>query len=526
MRRPTLLLAALVSLLFLSTACDGEADAGNALSADDAAADVVADSHDATPDADEPDTAGPDEPDTADPDTPVDLPFEPCDADDADQVRPDGWGRASHCKGEDADYARLFDADVVHRLDIVVSPEMYQASMDDLDELLGGSGGGFPGGPGGGSLDGGDNPVWVPVEVRYDGLTWWNVGMRYKGNSSLRSSYNQGVKKLSFRLDFDEFEADFPEIDDQRFFGFKKMTFSNGFKDASLIRDRLAADIFRDAGVPAARGSFAAVWVDYGDGPVYFGLYTMIEDPSDELLETQFDDDSGNLYKPEGDAATWADGTWDPTHFDKKTNEDAADWSDILAAWDALHSDESDAAAWRAGLEAVLDVDGFLMWLAVNQAIQHWDTYGTMNHNYYVYADPSAGGRLVWFPWDLNEALVSKSGGPGGSGAANSVMCDVVGDGWPMIRFLLDDPTYRAQYKTNLQAVLDGPFAEAEVGERAQAYHDLIAPYIVGPEAVEASPYTLTTAANFEASLSSGSSALLPHISSRHSAVSSALAAD
>ena len=49
------------------------------------------------------------------------------------------------------------------------------------------------------------------------------------------------------------------------------------------------------------------------------GLYTMIEDPSDDMLEAQFGDDSGNLYKPDGEGAKWARFVQDS--FVKKTNE-------------------------------------------------------------------------------------------------------------------------------------------------------------------------------------------------------------
>jgi spore coat protein CotH len=90
-----------------------------------------------------------------------------------------------------------------------------------------------------------------------------------------------GILKLSFRFNFDKYEDEHPDTKNQRFYGFKKMTFSNGFKDSSLIRDKVAADLFRAAGVPAARGTFVRVYLDHGDGPVYMGLYTMIEDPSD-----------------------------------------------------------------------------------------------------------------------------------------------------------------------------------------------------------------------------------------------------
>ena len=145
----------------------------------------------------------------------------------------------------------MFDALVVHRIDIEVSAANYQAQIDDLTSILGSpggtgmmGGGGRPMNGGAGGLDRSQDPMWVPVTLRFDGREWTQVGMRYKGNSSLHSAWGRGVKKLSFRLSFDKYENEHPELDDQRFYGFKKMTFSNGFSDNSLIRDRLAADIF------------------------------------------------------------------------------------------------------------------------------------------------------------------------------------------------------------------------------------------------------------------------------------------
>lgn len=432
--------------------------------------------------------------------------------------RPDGWEVESHCKGIDANYDLVFADDVVKRIDITIDPSDYDATMDDLEEILGGSGG--PGG--GGSLDDSPEPMYVPVQVDYNGLTWWNVGMRYKGNSSLHSAWRHGTLKLAFRFNFDKFEDDFPETTNQRFYGFKKMTFSSGFKDDSLIRDKVAADIFRDAGVPAARGTFVQVYVDYGEGSQYFGLYTMIEDPSDEMLETQFDDDSGNLYKPEGRAATFR--YFVEEGFEKKTNEDEADWSDIIATIEALNANGSDASQWRSDLETVFNVDAFLRCLAVNQVIVNWDSYGQMNHNYYVYGDPSDNGRLVWMPWDLNEAMLVE--GPGGKGFATSVMLDVVDDEWPLIRFLLDDEVYREQYKQELQAVLDGAFEIDRVQALLERSHSLIAPYVNGSEAREQAPYTFLRNMNDFDNALSGSRGLLNHVEDRHEAVKDAIEDD
>ena len=77
-----------------------------------------------------------------------------------------------------------------------------------------------------------------PAPVVYQGRTWWRVGLRDKGRSSLRFGYEEGVGKLPFRLDFDQFEDDNPDLADQRFWGFKKMTFANSH-EASLSRMKL-----------------------------------------------------------------------------------------------------------------------------------------------------------------------------------------------------------------------------------------------------------------------------------------------
>lgn len=409
------------------------------------------------------------------------------------------------------DYDRVFPDDRVQRLDLAIDADTYATMHANMVDLYGepGTGGGGP--PPGGASD--VEPDFVPVTVTYDGTTWHHVGMRYKGNSSLRTAWRQGVLKLPFRLDFDEFEDTYPETLDQRFFGFKKLTFSSGFKDASLMREKVCAELFRAAGVPAARGAFYEIYLDTGDGagPRYMGLYTAVEDPSNRFLDSQFTDDSGNLYKPDGPAAAWT--TFDPDDFDKKTNEDAADWTDVELAIAALHGSRADAAAWRAELEARVDVDGFLRWLAGNQAMMNWDTYGVMTHNYYVYGDPADGGRLRWIPWDLNECLLPAT-------MARTVLLDEVGTSWPLIRYLLDDPVYRARYLELLDEFAAGPFAADAVKARLRAVYDLIHDSAMAEQA----PYTnLTSTAEFERSLTDRADALEPHVDARHAAVENAL---
>lgn len=419
-------------------------------------------------------------------------------------------GTGSRNEG-DPDYDTVFPQDTVNEITIQVSPENWQVMLDDMAENYGeqGTGKGLRPGQGAGNPPEGEkpgfpegdragnppqgvnpppggrgipadtdssNPVWVEAEIIFEGESWEHVGIRFKGNSSLRSTWSSGSLKLPFKLDFDQYEDVYPNTKDQRFFGFKQLTFSSNFHDDSLLREKVTADIFREAGVPSAQTAFYAVSLDYGDGPIYLGLYTTVEVIDDTLIETQFSDDSGNVYKPEGPGATFAAGSFTETSFDKETNQDVDDYSDILDLFDKLHANTrtTDPETWRKELESVFDVDNFLNWLALNTLIQNWDSYGVAQHNYYLYNNPETG-QLVWIPWDNNESLKSSQG----MKSALSLSLDEVKYDWPLISYLRDDPVYYQRYLECLDQALETVFIPSELADQFTYYHELIAPYVV-----------------------------------------------
>jgi hypothetical protein len=321
-------------------------------------------------------------------------------------------------------------------------------------------------------------PIWVTSTIAFEGDTWDNVGIRFKGNSSLRSVASSNVDKFSFKLDFDEFEDEYPEIENQRFYGFKQLNLNNNFGDESLLHEKVAADLFRDFGVVSAETSFCAVYVDYGEGSQYFGLYTIVEEVDDTVLDEQFGSDDGNLYKPDGDAASFAEGTYDEYEMEKKNNEDEADYSDVESLYTIINSDlrTSDVEMWKDSLEEVFNVDGFLKWLAVNTVIQNWDTYGTMTHNYYLYNNPDTG-LLNWIPWDNNEALSE-----GKRGSISSIGLTEVSDNWPLISYIIDIPEYKEVYDGYLAKFVDEVFTEESMTETFDELYELIKPYAYAEE--------------------------------------------
>ncbi|KYG80630.1 CotH protein [Roseivirga ehrenbergii] len=426
--------------------------------------------------------------------------------DDTDFIAAD-WTTETHSNDADPNFDEVFEDNAVKRLDIVITPTRWQSMLDDMTSLYG-----TFGTRSGGSFSD-DNPIFVPAEVFYEGTEWYRVGVRFKGNSSLQSTWQSGNLKLSFKLDFDEFEDDYPQIKNQRFYGFKKLSLKNNYDDKSMLREKVAADVFKNAGLASSHTAFYTVYVDHGDGPTYFGLYTLVEEVDDTLIDTQFDDNDGNLYQPDGDGASFAAGTFSESVFVKDTNEDDADWSDIQSLFTILHDDTrtSDPAAWRANLEAVFDTDVFLKYLATNTVIQNWDTYGRMTHNYFLYNNPD-NNLLTWIPWDNNEALQDGKM----QGSLELDFSDLSAAEWPLIGYLYADETYKAKYDAYMKEVVDGAFNATTMQTIYTNYAALIESYAT----TEISGHTfLNSSSEFQTAVNQ----LKSHATQRASAVSAYL---
>ena len=414
----------------------------------------------------------------------------------------------------------------------------------------GNPGGGFPGGgnppgggapPGGGPFPGGGNqpggnvgrddveflprtPIYIPATLTFDGISFSNIGLRLKGNSSLLNSWRSGAAKLPFRVNADGLEDQIPDARDQTFFGFPNLNLTNNSQDASFLRAKVVGDLFREAGVPAARTAFVRVFFDRGAGSQYLGLYTLVEIPDAPMLETQFGTDNGNLYKPNGTGARFT--VFRSESFPKKTNQRDEDWTDVQDTIAVLNESRANAQVWRTRLEARFAVSSFLRWLALNTIIGNTDTYGGFSpHNYWLYGSPRHRDRLFFMPWDHDLSL--NAGGPGGGGfggggGANTgldLFHDNVNASWPLIRYLMDDPVYRPAYRGYIEELLNTVFEPSRLTARLQSEYARIAPYVVGPEGEQPDRSFLQSPEEFTQAVTS----LLTYVQTRAATVRQAL---
>jgi hypothetical protein len=223
---------------------------------------------------------------------------------------------------------------------------------------------------------------WVVGSFRYGPYTIDRVGVRLKGNATLRTL----DEKPSFKIAFDAYDGD------QRFFGLEALTLNNMEQDPTMLRERLAYGVFRAAGVPAPRTGYARVYLN-GE---LLGLYANIETVDDVFLARAFADPSGGLY--EGDYGD----DLHPTHvwrFEQDEGDDAQR-SDLLALTQWVHRD-GDVPFYDPA--TLLDTDEFLSFAATEAVVGHWDGYW-IAHNYRVYHEPTLD-RWSFLPWGVDQTF-------------------------------------------------------------------------------------------------------------------------
>lgn len=250
-------------------------------------------------------------------------------------------------------------------------------------------------------LDNASDEEYHSATVDYNGKTITNVGIRTKGNLSLRSVVQMDDSdRYSFKLSFDEY------ISGQNLYGLDKINLNNNYSDASYMREFLAYEMSEMLGLPTPKHSFIRIYVN-GE---YKGLYLAVEQVDDQFIETHYDDTTGTLYKGlmtgSGSDLQWIDDDADSyTGLDVKS--ESQDKDALINMLDKLNHDST------TPYTDYIDVDSVLEYLTLNAVTNNTDSYiGGNKQNYYLYEH---GGVFSMIPWDYNMAF-GGMGGMGGGG--------------------------------------------------------------------------------------------------------------
>ncbi len=221
-----------------------------------------------------------------------------------------------------------------------------------------------------------NSKVYVPAELREGETVLSTVGVRLKGRGSFRSVSD----KPSLAIKFDEF------VEDQTYRGSKKLMFNNAVQDISYLSELISTELFRDAGVPAARVTHARLRLNGRD----LDLYVVAEAMNKDFLKRHFGNGEGNLYETyisDIDGAVEQDNGEDQSRLDLRELSEACAINDPAERWERLN--------------AVLDVDRFLSFVAMEMLTSHWDGYANNVNNYRIYHDPGTD-KMVFIAHGLD----------------------------------------------------------------------------------------------------------------------------
>lgn len=162
---------------------------------------------------------------------------------------------------------RLFDTGEVLSVNILMDEEDWQSLLDNAI-----------------------NEEYVTCDVEIAGETFYRVGVRAKGNTSLSSIVSDPTTdRYSLKLEFDRY------VEGQTCFGLDKLILNNSYADATCMKEALVYDMFAALGADASLYNYAKVSVN-GE---YWGLYLALEAVEDSFLLRNYGTENGELYKPD-----------------------------------------------------------------------------------------------------------------------------------------------------------------------------------------------------------------------------------
>lgn len=377
-------------------------------------------------------------------------------------------------------------------------------------------------------LDNASKEEYISADVTINGTTIKNVGIRPKGNSSLRKvANNDKSDRYSFKIKFDEY------VDGQTWLGLDKIVVNNMDDDNSYLKEYLSYDMMSAIGVDAPLYAFADMQVN---GKAW-GFYLAVEVLDSGYLD-RTKEGKGELYKPNNDGNMGQgegfggrapengkvpenmqppadmkspDGKQPPAdmQFSNGNNggrgfpggmNGAQNGVSLVYSDDAISSysaifDNAETKTTEedhqrvitalkhlndgTDLDTYVDVDAVLKYFAAHNVVVNMDSYtSTMGHNYYLYEND---GQISILPWDYNLAFGGFQGGAASNVVNLAIDTPVSGvslEDRPLLGKLLEVPEYKEKYHTYLQQIIDEYFAKGKFEQTVSNLDQLIADHV------------------------------------------------
>ena len=293
----------------------------------------------------------------------------------------------------------------------------------------------------------------VVAKAIYDGKTYENVGVEYKGNTSYQGVRNQDKKSFGIKADY--------KIDGQNISGYETLNLNNAYQDESYMREVVYGQLARKHS-PAVKTNFVHLYINDKD----WGIYSNIEQVSGEFTKEWWFSNDGSRWRADSPTGTGGAGAGmggggfgngtsglnylgsDTTLFQKyytlKNSKLPKPWEYLVNTTEKLN--KTDLKDLETVMPTVIDVDKTLWYLATEIMFGDDDSYvnkGAMD--YYIYVDPETK-RMTPIETDGNSAIEM-------SRATWSPFFNETKVNFPLLNRLLAVPAYRQRYLAHLRTI-------------------------------------------------------------------------
>jgi hypothetical protein len=246
--------------------------------------------------------------------------------------------------------------------------------------------------------------VDVPAALTVDGKTYRDVGVHFRGSSSYFGIPTGFKRSLNLSLDM---------VHKQDVGGYRTLNLLNSNQDPALMRAVLFMRIAREY-IPAPKANFVRVVIN-GEN---WGVYQNLQQPNKEFVSEAFNDSGGGRWKAppaangaSGLAYLGEDVSAYRRVYEIKSKDDPKQWEALVELCRVLNEPPANGLA---DLERILDIDGALRFLAVDNVLANNDGYTARAGDYNIYRD--SRGKFHILPHDANESFWMGNGGGNAAG--------------------------------------------------------------------------------------------------------------
>ncbi len=336
---------------------------------------------------------------------------------------------------------------------------------------------------GNGRLDFNNEFNYAKANITIDGQPFTDAGLRFKGNSSYRSSRRDLKRPL--KIDTNRF------IKGQKLHGRTKLNLSNAFLDSAFMKEKLAYGLYREAGLPTPQTGWANVVLSI-EGIVDkkpLGIYVVIEQMDERYLKEnlQGDPQQSVLTKPES-LDDWEYLGKDPDAYQQynikygKTNTQTIQrFMEIMRLIQTASDKE-----FAEKIQDYVDLECLAGYLAATSLLANIDSYIGMPHNYYLLLnDPK--DKLKLLPWDVNEAFGTFTL----FGQAEQLANWEINRPWiarrKLLERLFETEKFPNLYRKAINHLMEEAFTEKQIFGQIDEFKNALTPVIqkLGDEALE-----------------------------------------